>query len=130
MQMVRGACIRPRCLCHSIQVNPRVLPPIHVFHIFLVSLFLAHTNNSLFVSADLPRSLVVETGLGEGILESSETKLQKISVACKLLKSDSELRQKAEAKRRKSSKHKSHNTAGELAAKVLHIYVKQYMHLI
>ena len=80
----------------------------------LLDLFLA-------IRADLPREIQTETGLGEGILESSETKLEKISVACKLLKSDSELRQKAEAKRRKQSKKsgKSDKSQGEVAAKVI-----------
>lgn len=56
---------------------------------------------------------MIETKLGEGILDSSEEGLELIPVACKLLKSDSEMRQKVEEKYRKAELKKKRNRQGQ-----------------
>jgi serine/threonine protein kinase len=72
--------------------------------------------------ADLPHSLVSEKGLGRGVLDPSLLAKDRISVACKLLESDSEVREKEEARQRrkqkKLAKRDGEDRVADVAAKV------------
>lgn len=90
--------------------------------------------------ADLPRDLVAKSGLGKGILNPSVLTQNSIAVACKLLESDSEVRQKEEAKRKKAERRRKRGgvmngpgqgmTAEMIADKVEREMEMQHKHLL